>query len=142
MPRIPNRTFRDVAIVAEATFTLAVVSIALSCVPFRLIAPRLGRPAVETPPEESARRVQRIRRTRWAMHTSVRRVPLTWSCLTQAIAAKAMLRRRGIASTLYLGVDTGSPTGLSAHAWLRAGPEVVTGEAGRDQFGTVASFAE
>ena len=37
-----------------------------------------------------------------------------------------MLRRRRVPSTLYLGVRRSGP-GLSAHAWLRSGPAIVTG---------------
>ena len=55
-----------------------------------------------------------------------------------------MLRRRGLPSTLYLGVarDGEAGSGARAHAWLRSGHVVVTGGAGREQFTVVASFAD
>jgi hypothetical protein len=46
-------------------------------------------------------------------------------CLPQAIAVRAMLRRRGIDSTLHLGIASLEP--LSAHAWVTVGEAVVQG---------------
>lgn len=48
----------------------------------------------------------------------------------QAIAAQRMLRRRRIASTLYLGVASNreKKDAIVAHAWLRAGDKIITGE--------------
>ncbi len=49
------------------------------------------------------------------------------SCLTQAIATKALLARRGQASTLRLGVAK-KDEDLEAHAWLEADGKVLIGE--------------
>jgi hypothetical protein len=57
------------------------------------------------------------------------------------VAAKILLRRSGIASTLYLGAAFKARSTLEAHAWLRCGPLYVTGGAGHLRYGTVASFA-
>ena len=48
-------------------------------------------------------------------------------CLPRALATQAMLRRRGIASRLCLGIarDDGS---LAAHAWVEIGQQVIIGE--------------
>jgi hypothetical protein len=106
-------------------------------VPFRVLAPRLGVPHAETPamagPDPASRRVAA------AIAAASRRVPWRSDCLEQAIAAKAMLRRRGIASTLYLGMARDP---VAAHAWLRVGDLNVTG--GRDvaRYAVVASFAD
>jgi hypothetical protein len=54
-------------------------------------------------------------------------------CLPEAIAASLMLRRRGVASCLYLGVTRGSDQRLKAHAWLASGGEDVIG--GREAAG-------
>ena len=71
--------------------------------------------------------------------------PWESACLAQAFAAKAMLRCRGITSTLYLGLaknEQGGQSGLLAHAWLRSGSLILTGEPGKDQYTVVATFAE
>lgn len=71
------------------------------------------------------------------------RLPLSGrdSCLAQAIAAQAMLRRRGIASTVYLGLAREARYGLGAHAWVRSGGMILTGRAGHRRFHVVATFA-
>ena len=47
-------------------------------------------------------------------------------CLVQSLAARWMLKRRRIASTLCLGVDMDSGSKISSHAWLIShGIEVV-----------------
>ena len=57
-----------------------------------------------------------------------------------AIAARAMLGRRGVPGTIYFGLrrDAGE---LEAHAWLRTGRYVVTGAAGMSAFTVVGTFA-
>lgn len=49
-------------------------------------------------------------------------VPFKAICLPQAIAAKLMLERRGVASSLHLGaaLHTRSGKAFEAHAWLDA----------------------
>jgi Transglutaminase-like superfamily len=48
-------------------------------------------------------------------------------CLPRAIATQAMLRRRGIASRLCLGVARDGRS-LAAHAWVEIGQQVIIGE--------------
>ena len=60
-------------------------------------------------------------------------------CLPQAVGAQRMLRRRGIPSTLYLGINPAA--GYDAHAWVRVGNLIVTGGPRPDQFAVVSSFA-
>jgi hypothetical protein len=102
-----------------------------------VLARRLGVPQAETPamtgPDLASRRVA------WAIGAAARRAPWRSECLEQAIAAKAMLRRRGIASTLYLGMARDPVT---AHAWLRVGDLNVTGGRDVDRYTVVASFAD
>jgi Transglutaminase-like superfamily len=128
---------RDGARVAEAVAYLALARAGVVALPFRVLAQRLGVPHAETPvatgPDLTSRRVA------WAIAAAAKRVPWRSECLEQSIAAMAMLRRRGIASTLYLGMARDPVT---AHAWLRVGDLNVTG--GRDvgRYTVVASFAD
>ncbi|HEX8152694.1 MAG TPA: lasso peptide biosynthesis B2 protein, partial [Thermoanaerobaculia bacterium] len=84
-----------------------------------------------------------LRRIRWAIGAVSRRAPWRCLCLEQAVAAKMMLRTRGIASTLYLGVarDPGNAA-VQAHAWLRCGSYYVTGGETRERYAVVSTFAE
>jgi len=63
-------------------------------------------------------------------------------CLPRALAAQAMLRRRGIASRLCLGVARDGRS-LAAHAWVEVGQEIIIGEfdpASGPAYGQVAQF--
>jgi hypothetical protein len=55
-----------------------------------------------------------------------------------------MLRRRRLPGTLYLGVAKPAANDvrkIDAHAWVRCGPDLLTGAAGHERFAVVASFA-
>lgn len=50
------------------------------------------------------------------------------TCFVQALAASAMLRRRGIPSVAVFGAQPpGAGSGLEAHVWVRAGSWTLTG---------------
>lgn len=140
--KLGRLSWADRFLLLEATFWLAVTRLALLTVPFRRIAPRLGTlqhesaAAVPTPMVQSASRIG------WAVRAMARRTPWESACLTQAISAKAMLRRRRIQSTLYLGVAKNKSQPMQAHAWLRCGTAILTGAAGHEQFTILSSFAE
>lgn len=52
--------------------------------------------------------------------------PWESKCLVRALTAQRLLKKKGIASTLYLGVGTEEEK-MVAHAWLRVGRLYVTG---------------
>ncbi|MDJ1173966.1 lasso peptide biosynthesis B2 protein [Roseofilum capinflatum] len=119
------------------------LGLARGCVllfPFRWIAPYLGGLNQETsedgiqPAEQAV-----VEQIAWAIATSSRYTPWRSNCLAQAIAAKIMLRRRKIASTLYLGLKKNADK-LEAHAWLRVGQEIITGGAIESQFKVISFF--
>lgn len=77
----------------------------------------------------------------WAISVASRRTPWQSNCLAQALAGQIMLRRRGIASTLYLGVMKEGPNMLVAHAWLSSQAMIVTGGHQQlERYVVVASF--
>lgn len=80
-------------------------------------------------PDRGAGDRQRERETvRRAIATTARFVPSS-TCLVRALAAERLLARRGLASTLHLGVrrsSSGEPR-IAAHAWLESGGDVVVG---------------
>lgn len=142
--RLLRLGWRDRAVLAEAALLLALARAAVVLLPFRITARAFGARMAETPTEDTAERAD-LRRIAWAISAVALRTPWRSKCLEQAIAAKAMLRRRGIASTLYLGVakpSAGNDAPLEAHAWLRSGAVHVTGGARVDRYAVVASFAD
>ena len=77
----------------------------------------------------------------WSVETMGRKPWLNLSCLPQALAAQAMLRRRGISSRLCLGIaqDEGI---LAAHAWVEVGKDVIIGGTDIARFARLAEFGD
>jgi hypothetical protein len=62
-------------------------------------------------------------------------------CLPRALAAQAMLRRRGIASRICLGVAREAEGGgLLAHAWVEVGDHKIVGAGEAATFTRLADF--
>lgn len=142
---MPGRFFRLSApqrrFLAEAFCLLAFARFAILLIPFRGIAPFLGQVMAESASHdpENAGLADRIS---WAVQTAARHTPWQSKCLAQAMAAKMMLKRRKVCSTLYLGLAKEKGGAVSAHAWLRCGERILTGTPAHEQFTVVAHFAE
>lgn len=121
----------DRALALEAAIALTVARLRSGLFPFKRFARQLGglKPphSRTTVPALRPEEAEAVRKVRWAIAAVAPWMPFKALCLQQAVAARAMLARRGIASILHLGV--GDPTGskLEAHAWLDAGELTVTG---------------
>ena len=134
--RLPRR---DRQILLEAALWLAVAGLAIALLPFRqigrLAARPIGRP--EPPPRARLREVKRIR---WAIVVSARRVPWHAMCFQQGLAAQFILRRRGVPSVLYYGVAPDEGGGLSSHVWVLDGDVNVIGGEIASRFAQLATF--
>ncbi len=127
---------------AQAYMGLGVAWVLIHTLPFRWIAARLGVRMGHSSDTITPAQAQVARRVSWAVRRASSLTPWPSVCLPQAITAKALLRRQGIPSTLYLGAAFDEGKSLLAHAWLRCGPLYVTGGPGHERYGVVASFAE
>lgn len=125
----------------EAFAALAVARIALACVPFSRIARWLGTAGAESAATVTPEQAQAAEAVGWAVSALARRVPWDGRCFAQALAATAMLRRRGVDGTVSFGVREGATAGFEAHAWLRVGARMVTGGAGYERFKAFTTFA-
>jgi hypothetical protein len=135
------------ALVMEAALWLLAARIALIAIPFPRLARRLG--AFVPPTDERVARVaeggsSEDRRLAaeigWATVRAARHVPFKAVCLPQAMAARIMLRRRGVASVLHFGAAKGADKPIDAHAWLDAAGVEVTGYPVAAQFSEIACF--
>jgi hypothetical protein len=126
----------------EAMFWLCLARLLLLIVPFRWIAPHLGRQMTESPFSLTGIERAIVQRTSWAVQAVARRAPLGFVCLPQAMAAKWMLRRQKLESTLYLGLRRGDEANIAAHAWLRAGDRVLTGHSESLGHQVIATFGD
>ena len=132
----------DCRLFVEAAIWLGIARLAVLVVPFRRIAPFLGRHMAESPQTTESEHKEIAERISWVVQTASRHMPWECKCLTQAIAGKGMFKRRGLRTTLYLGVAKDGDENLKAHAWLRSDDIIVTGARGMDQCAVVSTFAE
>lgn len=126
----------------EAFCLTGVVRLAVLALPFRWLTPFLGQHMRESPMEEDIVKLAEARRIGLMVEKASRHTVWESKCLVQAIVCKIMLRRRGIANTLYLGVGKDEKKILVAHAWLRCGGKILTGGQGVEHFTIVGKFAD
>lgn len=125
----------DRLLVCEAILTLALARLIVLTVPFRFMATWLSRA-----PDTSSCDETLLLRVGKAVTVAARNVPWNAVCLPQAMAAKAMLARRGCGSSFHLGADFDAQGKLIAHAWLVAGGTIVVGAAGIADVTPLARF--
>lgn len=128
-------------LLVEAFWRLGLMRAASFWLPFRFLAPYLGTLQQEgrrtvTPTQQAV-----IDQIGWAVRAMSGYTPWTSNCMAQALTGKWMLQRRGIPSTLYLGIHKVDER-LAAHAWLRAGEGIITGGSDLERYRQVAGFGE
>ncbi len=139
--RFLRLSWRRRLLLVEAAAWLAIARLAILLLPFRWLTPHFGRTMAESPASDP-RAADVGRWVAWAVGIASRTTPWHNKCLGEAIAGKAMLRRRGVASTLYLGLAKADSGDLEAHAWLRCGSRILTGGGLSEGYTVVAKFAE
>ena len=130
-----NLNGADRLMVLEAILVLAVARIMVLTLPFRILKDWLSHL-----PDSGEHDAALIRRVRRAITVAARNVPWNAVCLPQAMAAKAMLARRGYGSAFHLGATLENDGKLSAHAWLTAGDIVVVGAKRMEGMSHLARF--
>jgi hypothetical protein len=108
----------------HATVWLGMARIMLIVMPFRRLSARLSSKSDSTQPEPDQELLQRIS---YAVSAAANNVPWRSDCFPQTIAARMLLKRHGLASTIHFGVERVGDDELTGHAWLTCGETVVTG---------------
>jgi hypothetical protein len=134
-------SFASKRLLFEALLYSAVARAVILLIPFKKYRKYFGRVNEETPLDINREQYIVIRTVEWAVKAVCLRTPWESKCLVQALTAQRMLKKREIASTLYLGVNKNVKDNLSAHAWLRSGQVYVTGGYNKDEFVQVAKFS-
>lgn len=134
-------SWREQLLVMEAFCLTGIVRLAILWLPFRWLALALGKHMQESPPEVNMAEALVAKRIGWGVATVSRYTPWESKCLVQGIVGKIMLRQFGIANTLYLGVNKNGEN-LVAHAWLRCGAMIITGDKGYERFKVISKFAD
>jgi hypothetical protein len=140
------------AVLIEAVAWLLVARLSLIFVSFPRLARRLGTLVAPTDAralransdgkEDQARVAEEVG---WAVTRAARHVPFSAVCLPQAMAARIMLKRRGVDSVLHFGArigqdKIGQDKPIDAHAWLDAAGVEVTGYPVANTFAEIACF--
>lgn len=121
----------------EATVILVIARLAI-----RLLPPKVIFEFADRPPRHIRRFAgYEIDWVSWAVENADKSRWASAKCLARAIAAQTMLRRRGIASQLCLGVARNEVT-VIAHAWVEIGPKVIVGGAERNRFTKIEEFGQ
>jgi Uncharacterised nucleotidyltransferase/Transglutaminase-like superfamily len=109
-------------LVAEAFCALLSARAALSLLPARWIFRWMERPLRRAMGEGAD-----AESIRWAVLSVARSSPLRFVCFPQALAAHAMLRRRGVASLIHYGVRRAADGRLRSHTWLEVNRRLLLG---------------
>jgi hypothetical protein len=64
------------------------------------------------------------------------------TCYTEAIAARIILKRKGIQSQIYFGVRKDDNKKMLAHAWTKVKDDIITGNGKLDLFKVIYIFDE
>ena len=134
-------------LLVEAVTWLLLARLSLIFVSFPKLARHLGTLVAPTDaralraksqyPHDHAHLAQEIG---WAVTRAARHVPFKAVCLPQAMAARVMLKRRGVDSVLHFGARIGQDKPIDAHAWLDAAGVEVTGYPVANAFAEIACF--
>jgi hypothetical protein len=135
------------ALLIEAVAGLLAARLALIFVPFPRLARHLGTFVPPTDPRAMPTKTRTADEQTllaedigWAVTRAARYVPFKAVCLPQAMAARVMLKCRGVKSVMHFGAAKGTEKSLDAHAWLDAAGVEVTGYPVGKNFAEIACF--
>ncbi len=126
------------SLMAEIVFFLMLSKFMMKCLPFKVIAHILK--------EKKRYRKKAISSEAFldqlpkSMEKAVWGISFFKKCLTQALAAKMMLNRRGIESVVYFGVFRDENNHFQAHAWITSGTLLIPNRPCVDQFRVIKRF--
>lgn len=129
----------DKILLFEASIILIIIKLLIRLLPIRFYKKIFGKQNSEPEIQVSENQSHTLYKISQAIVRSRKVIPWKSKCLTEAIAAKIMLRKRGIASTLFLGINKDEDK-MIAHAWLRCGNTYITGRRGMNKFVVLSSF--
>lgn len=118
-------TCRERRVQTVALLYLVAARLMLKVVPFRWMV-RTFTLQARRPELEGVARLRARNEVRRAVVAASKRVAGT-ACIHRAVTAQAMLRHRGVPTTLWCGASASGGRGLTAHVWLKDGHENVMG---------------
>lgn len=125
----------------RAYFLSGVFRFAIVFLPFKYVKRYLGEAKVESPYEVNEESYREARRIRSMVLLACKYTPWESKCLVRAMLVQYFLKQKNIATTVYLGVNKDDFNNMKAHAWIRCGEMIITGQYEKDHFIQVASFS-
>lgn len=125
----------------QTLFWLIYSFILVRLIPLKWFSNTLGSFKTEFEGNLNEHNLDVIRLIKKSIRRCKRMLPWKVKCFEEAIAAKKVLAKHQIQSTLYLGVDKDKEKKLIAHAWLKIGDIVITGAKGYKNFVVVGFYS-
>lgn len=119
-----------------------VVRFSMVFLPFKLYKGLLGKMQTTSDKEYTEEQIIEAKKIRNIVLSVCNNTPWESKCLVQAVACKKMLGKKGIKTTLFLGVDANfKRSKMEAHAWLKMGDIILTGRHGYEKFKVVNFYS-
>ncbi|MBL4710637.1 MAG: lasso peptide biosynthesis B2 protein [Flavobacteriales bacterium] len=129
------------AMLINAFFYLCYSRLLLKTTSFKKLAARLGEPMTESTIDSDKEAIDTALQFGKSINKLSNYTPFRSMCFEQALALKFLLNKKGIASTIYLGVlKVEDESKLKAHAWTRVGNVYPTGNKGKESFTIISTF--
>lgn len=139
--------FKDKILIVKVIFLTAIARFAMLKVPFKELKKHMGKVNVESSLKldesdyDLRYVINDLKRFKWVIQAVSKRTPWESKCLVQALTAQYLTNKKGITSTLYLGVKRDSDNNLIAHSWIRCGDFYITGGNG-EGYAITAKFTK
>lgn len=126
----------------ETLFFISLARATIVFIPFKKMANFLGRQGIESKLDVTVENQLKGIDIGKMIRKVSQFTPFRSLCFEQALACQFMLKRRNISSTIYFGLRKSSESSntMEAHAWLRSGQNVLTGNRGRKTFEVISYF--
>lgn len=132
-------SIKEKLLFVEAFFLTGLMRAKILKVPFNKLKEELGTYNTESADDVVIDDYKKAKIVRDVVVTISKFTPWESLCLVQAMTVQRMLKKRGISTTIYLGVNKENQN-MVAHAWIRCGRMFVTGGDGSG-YATVAKFS-
>lgn len=133
--------FKKQLMFIEAFILSGIYRFMMLYMPFKYVKKRLGEPKKESAREEPLEVYRLAKEIRGLVLLACKYTPWESECLIRAMLVQHFLKRKKIATTIYLGVNKDDLNNMKAHAWLRCGEMIVTGHSQKRYFIQVAHFS-
>ncbi len=114
---------------------------AMIYLPFKYLKKQMGIPKTESSYQVDESIYQEAKNIRSIVMLICKYTPWESKCLVRALLVQHFLKRQKVATTIYLGVNKDDLNHMKAHAWIRCGEMIITGQYEKDHFIQVASFS-